>query len=78
MTRLEQVFSTQHFPPSSNGQKVASGLNPPGSAVIKVKTEGERFLTSDQPSLLSRGEGCCGKSKQMEPGSVCLKQESSV
>ena len=62
-------------PPSSKSQKVASAH--PG-AVIKVKTEGERFLTSDQASLLSRrGEGgaAAAKSKleQMEPGGVCLK-----
>ena len=55
-------------------QKVASTHDHPGGE-IKVKTEGERFLTSDRASLpQARG---CGKIKawqQMESGSVYFQQ----
>ena len=63
MTRLGQVFSTHSISPLLQSS-TKSGLSPqPGCALIKVKTEGERFLTSDQPSLLTRARGGCGKIK---------------
>ena len=55
-------------------QKVASTHDHPGGE-IKVKTEGERFLTSDRASL--PWAGGCGKIKawqQMESGSVYFQQ----
>ena len=55
-------------------QKVASTHDHPGGE-IKVKTEGERFLTSDRASLPQAGG--CGKIKawqQMESGSVYFQQ----
>ena len=48
-----------------------SGLSASPAPVIKVKTEGERFLTPDQ--LLFSAEAAA-KSKRVESGSVCLKQ----
>ena len=55
-------------------QKVTSTHDHPGGE-IKVKTEGERFLTSDRASLPQAGG--CGKIKawqQMESGSVYFQQ----